>query len=241
MKRCWASALGDCSGRISGEHVFSKGLFAGKLVTISGSPWSLGGIKTIGVKGLESHVLCEKHNSLLSPVDVEGINAFRLLRQIDAEVGYRDDNQNGTWDVVRYAIDGNLLERWFLKTTMNIVSARGSKQKWSDDPDHIDPPANLVRAAFGQERLRKPAGLYLWAGQAIGEKVRIDDQIHVAPVVRNGGVIVGAHFVMRGLQFLIWLLDQEVPWEFVKPFYHHMGGDFCTRKGIKSHELRYAW
>jgi hypothetical protein len=71
---CWASILGDCGGRQSGEHVVSKGLFRGKAVHVRGLHWCAGEFKTIGLKGLEARGLWPgpKHFEVDGEVKIAG-------------------------------------------------------------------------------------------------------------------------------------------------------------------------
>src|SRR5262249_24033085 len=80
MRTCWAAILGGCDGPLTGEHLFSKGLFSGKSVQVQGNLWKSSKPKAIGINSLTANILCRKHNNALAPVDAEGIRAFRAIR-----------------------------------------------------------------------------------------------------------------------------------------------------------------
>src|SRR4026208_2176624 len=71
---CWAADLGDCGGKLSGEHLVSASLWTGPAVPASGGPW--GEPREIGISSLTAKILCQHHNSRLSEVDVAGSQAF---------------------------------------------------------------------------------------------------------------------------------------------------------------------
>jgi hypothetical protein len=79
MKKCWAASLGDCSDKMSGEHIVSAGIFPGNTVNIKGLSWRLDAPKQIGLANLVKNVLCTEHNSRLSPVDEAGIQTFKTI------------------------------------------------------------------------------------------------------------------------------------------------------------------
>src|SRR5713226_1257202 len=88
MIRCWADCLGDCSGKITGEHYISKCMWQGDEVKVVGSPWHAAEPRTIPLKAFVANILCEGHNSGLSEVDAEGgkfVNHLRMIRKIDTD------------------------------------------------------------------------------------------------------------------------------------------------------------
>lgn len=226
MRTCWAASLGSCSGKITGEHVISKGLFDGPTVQVT-APWTAGQPRSIGLKkGLRSNILCEHHNNTFSHhVDIEGINAFKAIRQIDRYLASTARQRHAR--TVHHEIDSLLLERWFIKTAVNIfVSSTRGKRKWYTGADAFDPPSEIVNAAFGHAALQHPKGLYNWAGFEIGETLHVADQVGFVPYYRDLDRFVGAHFTFQGLNFLIWFAEVLPPWHFVHQYYRHMGGIF---------------
>lgn len=73
-------------------------------------------LQTFGMQSLVSRVLCEAHNSRLSSLDSE---AGTLFRAIDAA-----DKRPSTLPALT-AVDGALIERWFLKVVCGLVEGVG--------------------------------------------------------------------------------------------------------------------
>lgn len=67
MRKCWASGLGNCDGKITGEHLISNNLLDNK-IKVKGFKWCKEEMKEVGSSGLVSNFLCKKHNEDLSEV-----------------------------------------------------------------------------------------------------------------------------------------------------------------------------
>lgn len=110
------------------------------------------------------------------------------------------------WNIVKYYIDGLLLERWFLKTTINLASlgdtpvGEGGQKAGGLDPE-------LVRAAYGETSLSPPAGLYLLPAR----EIPFSDSFDFTPLVMNQSFLTGAVFTFRGLTFMLFLAPYGVP------------------------------
>src|ERR1035437_2241274 len=165
MPECWAGALRECGGGWSGEHLFSQGLFSGVTVLASGFPWLRSGRHLVPIASLKSNILCRHHNSALSLVDSEGIQTFKALDEAQRLVDVRSGlSRTRFWNVLETNIDGDLLERWLVKTMINMTVAVGKGQRWAlSDTPHDEPPIDLVQYAFGGACVIPPIGLYLAA------------------------------------------------------------------------------
>lgn len=234
--RCWARALGGCAGGISREHTVSDSLFTGSSVTVMGGPWAAGIPRVIGRNRLRRRILCRRHNSLLSPVDNEGGRAFRSIGDLDTWLAR--SRRTGLQQRREYTVQGPLLERWFLKTTVNLFVVSRNARTWFDGAQADTPPTEIVRAVFGTDRLRHPVGLYNWGGFTPGEQVTLRSELQFSPYFREQS-LVGAHFVFHGLNFLIWLVETPPPWPQVRDFYRHVGGEF--NDGPNSADLTIVW
>ena len=130
-RECWAACLGGCNG-LSREHVVSQIVIA----TECGCPVKMSGFRrmptvSLPVSALTSRILCAKHNSDLSPLDAEAGRLNRYLRTL------------GRGDIEDLSVDGSLIDRWLLKTILNVLSAGWADEtKWKPEPQ-------LVRAIFG--------------------------------------------------------------------------------------------
>lgn len=144
-RKCWANCLGDCAGPMSREHIFSQSVarkHAKNAMAVMGMANMRDG--PIGADGPKARILCDYHNSKLSPLDSEAKHlADGLHRFVD-----------GAESTIVH-LDGSLFERWALKTVINHMAAGfGHSKKWL-------PNEQLVRCAFGLEPLPKGCGLCL--------------------------------------------------------------------------------
>ena len=61
---CALAGHGPCSGKISGEHYIShaalRRLAPGEGITISGTPWSAAGLRTVGKAALTANIVCQR-------------------------------------------------------------------------------------------------------------------------------------------------------------------------------------
>src|SRR5438445_5099914 len=108
---CYAAMLGGCSIKMSREHPMSQSIFGDiEMVETLGLP--MPARKPIAIKSASANVLCTHHNSLLS--------------DLDSEVGKIADGmqhlREGRAAIVE--IDGNNIERWFLKMAAGSAAAR---------------------------------------------------------------------------------------------------------------------
>ena len=117
--RCYARELGGCSTTISREHYVSKSV----LLAAGGKPQIAGlkfqepdALQSFGVEGMTARILCERHNSDLSPLDVAAADFFSTLRAFDRDL--RDAVDSTTTEATA---DGSMLERWILKLLAGLV------------------------------------------------------------------------------------------------------------------------
>jgi hypothetical protein len=206
---CWASSRGDCCGVQSQEHYVSAGLFAGATVTVSGFGWCKEP-KTIPVARATSGLLCERHNNQLHIVDAAGARSFATLREITRIHGLRTKiKKPKIWNVLKRRIDAASLERWFLKTTVNLVAMTGELLNWGNSPAAFPPPG-IVDTVYGDAPILPPQGAYFAVGTT--QKVPIGDDFGFAPLFqRTASRVVGALIEFRGLHVVLWLTDESPP------------------------------
>jgi hypothetical protein len=122
-RRCYAAALGDCSGSLNREHFVSKNLLKefekdGGL-HVKGYPHgNVAGEVLMSAESMSAKVLCENHNSRLSNVDVAG-SRF-LLAFFSAHVGLLEERFTAD---ITYECDGPLIERWMLKYVCGLIAS----------------------------------------------------------------------------------------------------------------------
>lgn len=202
MENCWASCLGNCSEKLSREHLVSQSLFINDVVTIQGLPWCREP-KQIGLASATAKILCHRHNNDLSPIDTAGADAFSALREMMKVLKARSVLKPHLWKIRRYTIDGKGLERWFLKTLINICcngpAPIGRLSERQGRPSH-----QLVETVFGVVPFEGQAGLYALPFRA-GEVVASQDDLACNPLLHDGKYIEGSFFRFRGLGFLLFL------------------------------------
>jgi hypothetical protein len=122
--KCWAAALGGCSADGTKEHLITRAIWNGEPVEVEGFPWCKGISKRVGANALAAHILCKTHNNLLSSVDEAAATAMDVFRQACGLAVSRQAEQNRNWDIKRLEIaKPDLLERWFIKTAVDLVIA----------------------------------------------------------------------------------------------------------------------
>lgn len=124
MKACWASCLGNCTNKITREHLVSQNLFLNDEMTVEGFPWCKGKPVKIGLASLTAKILCRQHNGDLSEIDVAGGRAFDAFREARRLANIREKKPKYRWSIVRVTIDGRGFERWCLKTLINLSCNR---------------------------------------------------------------------------------------------------------------------
>ena len=250
MNRCWAECLGDCSSKISAEHVVTAGTFTDSSVRVKGLPWCLDKFKTVGLESFVRKVLCRQHNSLLSPVDDAAIGLRDALCGIAALSKERNRTKPQVWPVKSFVVDGFGVERWCLKTLMTL--AFGGKVPIGEGDGRPGlPPSELVEIAFGFRNFQPGrAGLY-WVGNA-GEEVNVMEGAVISTFSNKDNRLGGARFWFWGLNLLLLLTTVGPPGPFsftsadgkrtVYPgtIYHPQSLNIGVHR-IPSHVLEFSW
>lgn len=204
-KGCWAAALGDCSEKMSREHTVSRSLFSDEII-VQGFPWCSKEPKKIGISSLVRKILCQKHNNGLSELDTAALDAFNVFRESIRLNDVRGKlKRPPIWNVKRLTIDGPRLERWFLKTLINLsfggewTIGRGSHPVGAISQE-------LVEVAFGLRRFENGAGLYLSARK--GENIDSFDHVSITPLTEGTNLCAG-RFKFRGFTYFLNLLPER--------------------------------
>jgi hypothetical protein len=181
--RCWAECLGECDA-MSGEHVFSKALFSPGCScprVIEGVRRIRDGAPTYNAE--KANVLCRRHNSELAVLDeVAGrIASFQAAANDEAFEG-------------ALFVEGELFERWLLKSIINSASAGWIGQaKWRPAPE-------IVSAIFGQASV--PDGLGLYSVDGVHPNHRPSGGVSATPIFLNlpsGRHLGGAYVTVHGM------------------------------------------
>lgn len=199
--KCWCASAGGCD-RSTAEHLVSKALFPKRKLSVQGFDWCKDEPKVIGIKGMVSHILCEKHNNLLSDCDNEAVKAVSLFERSLAAPA------PGSPAIDRN-VDGHLLERWLLKTAINIsigsrwhigVGMAGSEPGRASE--------YLVQVALGKLNFSAQLGAYFLFPKA--ESLHSPSEILILPLVR-GDEIGGFYFELRSQPIFLNLFPGHFP------------------------------
>lgn len=148
LGRCYAATLGDCDWKLSREHYVTEALLEalGDSATVSGFPWmESGDWQPLVPKAMASKILCERHNSVLSPLDAEAAKLFVALLAADEHV------RVGKPFPGPFAyVSGEAFERWLLKTLIGIVVS-GCLTKDGVHYDDRSVPPLWVEVLFGRK------------------------------------------------------------------------------------------
>lgn len=207
MADCWAASLGDCGRDISREHLITESLFLNDEIDVEGFSWCKNQPKRIGLANLTSKILCRHHNSILSPVDEAGAKAFSTIREMRRISNVRQKMKPTFWHVVRHSIDGRSLERWFLKTLINL-SSQSDHAIGRDSSRSGRPSARLVQIVYGLAEFEGQAGLYLVAHK--GMQMHSSERVAFCPM-KVQEHIEGGLFLFRGFTFLLFLEENGLP------------------------------
>lgn len=252
MEKCWANSLGNCDKKISGEHLISGSILESN-ITIVGFPWCKDSPKTIGSASLRSNILCTKHNSDLSDCDNEILtfkkanNEFNRRMDIFIKHGFQKKKTP-----IIYNINGNLLEKWFCKTLINISLL--------DKANPINNIAELVPYIFQDKPFVKPFGLN--AAFKINQLIKHTDTAEIGLVAlynkhESGKVeLMGGLFTFQGLYFILLLPHSHAPfrnnklhlnlsnpelvenWNNLDLIWHHEKFNQTKKIGRKTYELQ---
>jgi hypothetical protein len=222
---CYSESLGDCSGGRSAEHYISRSVLqlAGRKIRISGFPWQdPDQPQEIGIASLSSNILCRGHNEQLSSLDVEGQNFVKSLKTCFDEAV---DNSEFTHE--EFEINGDLLERWFLKVLCGVlVVARGYSihKSW-------------LEILFRGKPFPKQSGMYFFG--KLGRASWEFNLLRVISVLNNHDHIAGAKFGIGGVPMLLGFGNPG----FDDPEFRSFYRPACleVRKGDNAKRIEFSW
>ncbi|MEP9386894.1 hypothetical protein [Mesorhizobium sp. KR9-304] len=167
----------------------------GPQVVVGGMPWQAKGEeKTFGHNALTANVLCERHNSSLSPLDAEAGRLFRCLTE-----GFDHITKKSLSTKTAYFFaSGEALERWAIKS---LFAFYHGGLAWADGKrlrDGVRFDETLARRAILEELLSAPLGTYVHPN--IGTD--FSRQVQWAPLLSNGtGALAGVRVQLLGITF----------------------------------------
>jgi hypothetical protein len=204
-RTCWAAPLGGCDEKISGEHIVTQSLFPDKIIAVQGFDWCRDEAKHIGKAGLTRKILCRKHNTDLSVLDQAALDSFDVFRRCVELNDARNGINAAYLTLKKFHIDSLLLERWMLKTLVNVALG-GRFRIGPGDHAKGEVAPDLIEIAFGRREFTPHAGLYI-AGSR-GETYILEDRVQLITKT-DGETLVGTSFIFRGMKFYLNLLPQR--------------------------------
>jgi|SRR3989338_6030787 len=188
---CWAACLDECGGGVSREHYISDGIFDEKAITAFGLSWCKEKPLTIGLASAVSKILCKKHNEAVSQFDRE---AAKLSRFLSANI--LDDPLARN----EVTLDGALLERWSLKTLLNLGYIGALDQ---ENFVQLQPPPEIVKSLFQNAKVPDGIGLYFVTGSTITNQSYKNELSWDAIRIVSNSNVLGMTFTFNGIRFVV--------------------------------------
>jgi hypothetical protein len=219
-RRCWASPLGDCAGALTGEHLISVACWQhedplatreqkeSRLITFRFRDRATGTVsdQTVTLRNLRSKILCAHHNASSSELDAAGGKLCDALGSV-LDLTRSRPHSRIPWKPTVHRVDEPLVERWFMKTAINL--ARRYKQALPIGGPNADvdyPTPELVEMVYGRRSITYPYGLWFLkpkgtridGGTNTTNKFWLDDE-----------QVCGAALTIGGFAFAVNLCERE--------------------------------
>lgn len=204
MKKCWANSFGKCSDKITKEHLISNSILQKKIV-VKGFEWCKNEAKEIGSASLVNKFLCKHHNNSLSHCDSEIVKFVNTI-----ETFFRIKNKFSKYGFsikkvpIKYQINGTLLEKWFIKTLINISMTNEKEAVINFD--------TILPALFSDMSFEKPFGFSF--AIRVGQTINFKDEISIIPLFNHNKDIkelAGGIFIFRGFTIMILIPCSKFP------------------------------
>lgn len=158
---CYASSLGGCSAKLSREHYISEsvlkqiglGLDLERRDQIGNISWNRRSPQSMTAK-----ILCERHNSVLSPLDKAGAALFHTINALENELADNRDMRRP----FHSKLDGHATERWLLKCAFGLCFGSQLQNTTTETPIRfIRNQDQLLRVLFGADSPGTQMKLYV--------------------------------------------------------------------------------
>jgi hypothetical protein len=176
-------------------------------------------------------------------LDAAALHTFdsfdKAVKLIDFRKLYPPDTK---WTLRTFDIDGRLLERWFLKTLINI----SFDKEWIIGPGSREagkPSQELIEVAFGQRSFGQNEGLHV--SVHVGYEAHLRQGLSFAGLT-DGSNLVGARFTFASLKFLLSLYPNQLHFDGGSQLIRHIrylnfGMTASRVLGKQSHRIRFRW
>ncbi len=196
---CYAAALDDCDGVLSREHYISDCV----LRSVAETP-VLEGIRgagrIVGAKNMVARVLCERHNSMLSPLDTLALRFTEVVRAIFPGMPRSTFSSRGDTHLFHAGDLARVLLKSLCAGEAGAVfdSTMPSERGWV-------PPPSWLNVLFDDGPWPTGWGLYVPVLRSNVDKNA--ERITFSRRVDQHGRLVGAEYVVGGLPFMIFMAD----------------------------------
>jgi hypothetical protein len=203
---CYARNLGGCATRVNREHYISEGILElveegpdkpSSTVQVFGLAFQQSNaVQSLGVSGLTAKILCENHNTSLSPYDSAGKAMFLAMQSLDSAAG------KPAAPTVTHRVDGDALERWMLKALFGGLYSGNFRVTPAMTMKEVCPPLELLEILFGRAAFPHRQGLY-WMPP--GAMITTDPQVlRFAPLIAKGDEgVIGLCVWFFGFEFIL--------------------------------------
>lgn len=216
---CYLSCMSSCSAKISREHFISRNILEkltkDKLKFESAAHFFGGQNQVeIGIDGFASKVLCDNHNSVLSPLDTAAGAAFQRIEELTKDIVVAEKGYNLNSFHVVSGID---MERWMIKVFCGLVAAGKIRSASGGLIQPRSLPHVLLEALMGATLLKPPLGLYMhtFVGQ-----IRKSGLSFGTIKLTDGSDQVGGLLLSLGLMNLVLVTSQNYTKTFNEPSWH---------------------
>jgi len=197
--KCYASAYGGCSAKITREHYFTRSVLAQldglEVRGLPGRP--LDTPTTVGIQALTAKVLCEVHNPALSALDSVGARFFEVFRAAGKGLPTQP-----TFDL----LNGHDVERWLLKVMLGFGASGAAPDEGRRVRLHETPDVSLLHSLYQGDPMGPGRGLY-FVEPADGRfsPGRLGFNLLFHRLNANAAHIVGVQADLNGFSFALLL------------------------------------
>jgi hypothetical protein len=163
-------------------------------ISITGAPWlQPGEIKTLATKNLTANILCVRHNSAFSDVDIAAIRLFKFVNEISANLAAKSLSRKTKF----YLVSGDDLEMWATKALLGLFHSQPKKTELSKYAIDRNVMEDVIRTA----RLPKMCGIYLNARLG-APRIHHENEITVGTITLKEQIrLIGLAIGIGGVSF----------------------------------------
>ncbi|WP_420392942.1 hypothetical protein [Acuticoccus sp.] len=203
---------GNCSEKITREHWVSKTILDRiHGLKVQGLPGRKDEFVSVSPQSLTSKVLCDKHNSILSPLDEMAGRAFETLQKAALHVSAGHINRKKErW----YILDGYALELWAIKVLSGLHF--GGVMHTNGQPAYLTSEFEKVHAA----NILMGNGLQLGCGFYYPRLTAVDSTVSLQTIVNETGKLIGIRISILWFTFDCIISNaNEAPYHYSKGSY----------------------